>query len=513
MPSSDVPISNHRSTRADEPTGERWHLRRPARRHLVIGVGMIAAAVIAAAALAQTPPVAPARPALIPEYEISVRDAAQVRKLLRDNAWVQEFTKSNLYRGTMVRLGPVLFAVGRSERDGWQGRLVDFLADRLLAGRPVRLSYFRASGLVSPFGVTISSLSTAEAKAAHLVVQSQRAGDDVPTNVSTPHGPVAVNVTPINVRLQRFAVVEGATSLAISRDPEVAATLGLREVTGRPGADAVVEVDLKQFFPAWSVVLEKLFGVGDHLAAGFAYDARNARYAPARAELALGAEPLLGSGAIETPLLEAIPAGTLFFTTVFLPDPGPLDPDTVGRYFRTVRSASDRRYVPVSLLYLGMHAQPEHRSEAMSALLLPLAGPGDEAVAGLDALFNQRRRYEVHFQTACPGLVAVSPSQAALDAIADACAGRRPSFRQASPKLVAALTDHPVSAAVFVNPGAFLRSSLAFGWRLQSTAAEPAPTAPPPEIADAMAVLDRLPSFAFAGVASGGSLVMQGAEP
>src|SRR5208337_791505 len=119
----------------------------------------------------------------------------------------------------------------------------------------------------------------------------------------------------------------------------------------------------------------------------------------------------------------------------------------------------------------------------------------------------------VHFQTECPGFVAVSPSQAALDQVAAACAGRQPSFRQASPKLVGALTEHPVSAAVFINIGAFLRSSLAFGWQLQNTPAESAPPPTPPEIVDAMAVLDRLPGFAFAGVASGNSLVMQGTEP
>jgi hypothetical protein len=119
----------------------------------------------------------------------------------------------------------------------------------------------------------------------------------------------------------------------------------------------------------------------------------------------------------------------------------------------------------------------------------------------------------VHFQTECPGFVAVSPSQTALDQIAATCAGRQPSFRQMSPKLVGALTQHPVSAAVFLNGGGFLRSSLAFGWQLQGTPSDKAPPPTPKELVDAMAVLDRLPSYAFAGEAAGNTLVMQGAEP
>jgi len=513
MPCSEITVAAHRRTGANIHAGEaRLAWRAPLRRWTLVASTAVAA-LIAAASAAQPQRAAEAPQALVPEYEISVRDAGQVRKLFRDNAWVQDFSKSNLYRGTMVRLGPVLFAVGRGDRDGWQGRLVDFLIDRLLAGRPARLSYFGAPGLVSPFGLTVSGLSTTEQQAAHLIVQAQRMGDDISTELGSQQGPAAVKVTPINLRLQRFAVVEGATSLTISRDPRVAATLALRGPGETPAADATVEVDLKQFFSSWSVVLERLFGIGDRLAATFTYDAHRARFAPARAELALSGDHLLGSGQIEPPMLAAIPADTLFFATAFVPDPGSLDPDAAERYFVAARSDAERHFMPVTLLFLGMHVKEEHRSEAMSVLLLPLSGRTDTAVAGLDALFNQRRRYEVHFQTECPGFVAVSPSQAALDEIAAACTGRRPSFRQASPKLVTALTDHPASAAVFLNVGAFLRSSLAFGWQLQSATADKAPPPSPPEIVDAMAVLDRLPSFAFSGLASGNSLVMQGAEP
>ena len=77
---------------------------------------------------------------------------------------MKEFQASNLFRGSMVRMGPVLYASGA--KDSWTGRLVDFLAERFCDGRPVRLSYFHSPGLISPLGVTLPALSPVEREAA-----------------------------------------------------------------------------------------------------------------------------------------------------------------------------------------------------------------------------------------------------------------------------------------------------------------------------------------------------------
>jgi hypothetical protein len=47
---------------------------------------------------------------LAPEYEVTVSDGARLKKLLKENVWMKEFQASNLFRGSMVRLGPVLYA-------------------------------------------------------------------------------------------------------------------------------------------------------------------------------------------------------------------------------------------------------------------------------------------------------------------------------------------------------------------------------------------------------------------
>jgi hypothetical protein len=466
--------------------------------------------------------VSPPHP-LTPEYEVTVSDGARLRKLLDENAWMKEFRASNLFRGSMVRLGPVLYAAGTN--DSWKGRLVDFLADRLLDGRPVRLSYFRAPRLVSPFGLTLPALSPKEHAALKLVVKVLRSGEDVATRIVGEKGQfVEVGVTPLSLRLQKFAVVETPTCLAISRDPDVAATLSRRCVADPRGAAAVVDVDTHAFFSAWSAVLERLFGVGDRLRLTFDWDARHARFTPAGAELALEKDHLVGTGPLDGALLGAIPADALFFATTFLPDPGPLSVDSVEEYFRTARETRRARAVPVSLVYLGMRVGDKDRPEALSVLLIPQPKSDDAAFARLDALFNQSASYEIHATRACPGLVALSPSRAALERITEVCAGKRPSFRQLPPRVLAIFTREPLSSAAFWNAGAFLKSAVAWGWRRDTPdpvgdeSGEGSPArrgeAPPPrELAEAMQLLDRLPMYAFAGRVAGNAVVMTGAEP
>ena len=462
---------------------------------------------------------APSPPALTPEYEVTVSDGARIKKLFRQNEWMKEFQASNLFRGSMVRLGPVLYAAGTN--DSWKGRLVDFLAERFLDGRPVRLSYFHAPDLISPFGVTLPALSPREREAVKLVVKALRSGEDVATQVSLPGGRVEeVAVTPLALRLQRFAVVETPTCLAVSRDPRVAAVLSRRCSPEPRLAAAVVDIDTRAFFSAWSAVLERLFGVGERLRLTFDWDARRARFTPAGAELALGKDHLLGAGPADAALLGAIPADTLFFATVFLPDPGPLSIASVETYFRTARGKKDARAVPVTLVYLGMRAAENDKIEALSALLVPQPAGDNRALADLDALFNQSASHEVHASRACPGYVALSPSKAALERIADVCAGRQPSFRQMPPKLLAAFTRQPLSSGAFWNAGAFLKAAVAWGWQRDTpdrSGDEPSARrddAPPPrELADAMQLLGRLPMYAFAGRAVGNAVVMTGVEP
>ncbi len=454
---------------------------------------------------------------LVPEYVLSVSDGGRLRTFFRENAWAKDFAASNLYRGAAVRLGPVFSAVASGSKDGWSGRLGDFLLDRVLDGRPVALAYFHAPGLASPFGVALPGLSGREREAARLVIRALRSGSDVPTRVAGEDGSVAdVPVTPLALRMQRFAVVETPACVAVSRDPRVAATLS-RSCTADPrAAAATLEVRTDEFFSSWSAVLTKLFGVGPRLVVAFDWDKRNARFVPAGASLALAKNHLLGTASVAPSILAAIPADAAFFATAVLPDPGTLDADSAEAYFEAARRTKPAAFVPVTVVSLGMRAGKDDRAEAMSVLLVPVAPASSAtAVKGLAALFSSKGAYAVRATAACPGVVAVSPSLAALERVESACSEKQPSLKQAPPAVAATLTSGPVSAAAYLNVGGFLKGALLWGWRREGPPApkgqEPPP--PPDELKDALRLLDRLPTYAFSGRAAGDAVVLNGVAP
>ena len=480
---------------------------------------VLALTLAAARSAADGPGAAAAPPApLVPEYELTLADGGRLKTLLSENAWAKDFEASNLYRGALVRLGPLLSAVGRSEKEGWTGRLVDYVAERFLDKRPVRLSYFAAPGLVSPFGLTFPALSPAERSAAALVLKGLRSGPDVKRDVASEGGEVAtVAVTPLALRLQRIAAVQTDTCLVLSRDPSVAATLSRACALEPRLAPATLDVRTDAFFSAWSAVLEKLFGVGPRLRVTFAWDKKRARFTPSAASLQLQKASALGTAPLGAPLLAAIPADAPLLAAAVLPDPGALDAASAEEYFRAAKQkGASSPHVPVALVSLGMRAgTKDDKTEAMTVLLVPHTGDAEAAVRDLDALFGGHRTFEVHASHACPGVVALSPSKAALARVADACAGRTPSLKQAPPAIVKTLTSGPLSAAAFLNLGGLLSGATLWGWQREAPPAPKGkgPPPPPAEVADAMRLLERLPMYAFAGRAQGDAVLMTGAEP
>ncbi len=450
---------------------------------------------------------------LSPEYEVTVADGASVRALFQKNAWAGDFGASNLSRGVMARLGPVLYAVGSGPRDSWKGRLVDFLSDQLVAGRPLRVSYFRAPRLSSPFGLTVSSLGGRERAVAGKLLDSFRSGADVATEIDLPDGKTtSVAVTPLLVRSQRFAAVLGADALVIGRDPRVVASLAGRTSLEPSPPPAVVDVDIRTFFAAWSAPLEKLFGVGPRLRIAFDFDAAASKFTPKSARLPLREGHLFANGPLDDRILKAIPASVLFFTTASIPDPAPLSRAGMEDWFRSAPTRAAGPHVAVTFLHLGMRIGDKGAIEAMTALLVPQKAVDVAAMKNAAELFPGTRRTEVRASRACPGLLVLSPSRTALERIEAVCSGREPSFRQMPPALSSVFTAHPVAGGAYLDAGGFLKAALRHGWQAEWSGAAEKPVSVPKEIGDSLELLDRLPKYAFAGPVVGDALVMAGVE-
>jgi hypothetical protein len=294
------------------------------------------------------------------------------RRIATSNEWFGDFSRSNLYRGAMLRLGPALYAVGEAGKDPFTGRLLDVLAERVLARHGVSVAYFQRPGLSSPFGVTVTDLGKADLESVRLLVKALRSAPNVVV------GSTDTPVTPVKVRRQRFAVAEGAGCLAVARDPWVAGALarrcGSRARLARETA-ATLTVSTGQFFSAWSTLLEKRFGTGGVLEIAFSFDAKTARLVPRSATLPLQEGHALLSGPLDEALLGAIPANALFVSTVFLPTPAGYDPENVVAYLGTVaEELPASSAMPVTLVFLGMEEPfPGVRSRPMTALLPPEA--------------------------------------------------------------------------------------------------------------------------------------------
>lgn len=447
---------------------------------------------------------------LVPEYEITVRDAGTLKRVVSQNAWMKEFSGTNLYRGTMVRLGPLLFALGQKGKDSWDGRLVDFVVVKLLEGRPARLAYFDAPNLVSPFGVTLPALTPVQREAARLLLAGLRTGPDVQVSVALDEKrSETVAVTPVQVKLQKLAAVAKGACVVVSRDPTVAAALSLR-CAGLPASEAPdaafpaarLDVDVSQLLPSTSVVRGKVLGLEGRLSVGFDFDPREARFVPARAELPVAESHLVREAPLDEAVVRALPSGTVLFGSLAVPDPGALDLASLESYLRTARERPPAGTRTVTIASLGTRREGSD-DVPLTALLVPRR---EESESGVGTLFAHKSRWSVQVSTACPGLLVLSPSTAAVAAIEAACTGKAPSLRQLPPPLLSRLTTGPASATVYLNLGRLLASALELGWARQDGRG-----AAPPEVASALELLDRLPAWALSGRVEGSSLRLRAA--
>ncbi len=454
---------------------------------------------------------------LVPEYEIQFSDVSLLKKAMNDNAWAKEFAQSNLYRGTMVKLGPVLFAVGNQEEDSWKGRLLDFLFDKILEGKRIGVSYFHQTKLVSPLGITVYNLSAADKALVGLFVEKNKLGPAVDAaeddEEEAPKNKKKVKVQPIGLRLQKFALVQGENCLAISRDPKLAANLGQKcDKAPQKKGDAVVSIDLKEFFPSWYPVLDKVAGFGGKAELAFDYDKGQSCFVPAKAEVGLKPKHLMGQGKLSPELLGAIPADTLLQITSFLPVPTRLGEASMDTFFEK-KGATGKPPIPITVLYFGMKTSANGKPEAMSALLLPQDNIDDALLADVNKLFNQKSAFEVGYRKACGGYLALSPSATALDKIEATCAKKQASYAQMPQFLVKALTQDGISSSAVLNLGGFLKSALSYGWERENAPDSAGKANVPKEVAQAMDLLGRLPLYAFAGKAEKDKLAMNGVKP
>ena len=396
--------------------------------------------------------------ALVPEYELTVSNGARLKKLFRENAWMKEFPASNLYRGSMVRLGPVLYAAGARGRTRGRAASSTSWPNDSSTSAPCSLSYFHAPGLVSPFGVTLPGADAPRTRApCSLVVKGLRSGDRTSRRRSARRGRRGrdVAVTPLALRLQRFAAVETPDVPRVSRDPRVAASSRAAATRTRASRRPSLDVETRRVLLGMvRRSREASSASSDRLRVTFDWDRKKRALHARRRRAAAREGPLLGTGPSIRRSSARFRRTRSFSRRSSCPIPGALTrrvrrdvlPDRAGKERRARRA----RVAP----YLGMTTGEQDRT-APGALGPPRAAAegGRPRVAGPRRPLQPDGSYKVPRLARVSRIVALSPSKAALERIAEACAGRTAVLPAGAAEDRRGVHGQPVSTAAFLNVG------------------------------------------------------------
>lgn len=445
--------------------------------------------------------------AMVPQFTFRAKDGKLLTQIMQKNKWYLEFRQTSFYQGAVGRIAPVLFTPPDdhgSAAKAWKGRLLDYLQQKILENRPVAIHYFRRSRLASPFAVSVSGLSKAEIAVANQLISSLKSGEPV---VMKFRDAGSVSVTPLLVKQQKFGAILKDGCLSVGRSPEAVAAASYWCRQARPlQGDGEIGVSLDESFPALRGVREKFLGVMPELRVPMKWNSAEARFSvqPARLELA---DHALKTGKIPIELINALPSDALFFSSALVPMPASgFDPGGMQSYFKTPKAKLQKAPIlPVALVYFPVnHEGKGPRPE--TALLLHVPKATDAAIAQLATSFTPTKKRETFVRKTCDGVIALSASKEALDALEQVCKKQRASFAQMADKWTTPLKTPALSGVAYLSPGRLFSTQIDRGWQKTKTQ-EPAE-----EIKTARHLVEKLPTYMFTGAAEPKSLVLKAVE-
>lgn len=438
-----------------------------------------------------------------PLYSLAVKDAAMLKDLLQKNAWMQEFQRTTVFRGLMHRAGPVVTALARPE-DAWKGRLLDFVYEKALNGRPVEIDYYSKRDL-NPLVFRARGLGTSELKTLDLLFKAFNNGENKPFLVQTRTAPMQINVTPLRLHTEKLAVYLGGDCLVAGRDPQlVAKSSTLCEAAPKYAHDGQLTVNLPDLLPSLRGVINRFYAAGSTVQLDLIWQAAGSRFVIPSAQLSVENSDALVSGALPGTWAKALPATSPLVLTQFVPEPKSWTLQGFSEVLAVpVKDWSKRKAIPVTLVFLGMHREPKSQVwKPLSALLVPAPSRGNEALVGLSGVFSDLKHYEVAFRRVCQNMIVFSPEPESIRLIENACKGQAASFAQMPPEFLKPLQTGQHSSVMFANTGRFFNSLLEIGTRRGKWNEA--------QVKQARTLLTGLPSYMFQGSKEQKALVFKG---
>lgn len=438
-----------------------------------------------------------------PLYTLAVKDAAYLKDLLQKNAWMTEFEKTTMFRGLMHKAGPVVNSLARPE-DAWQGRLLDFVYDSALKGRPMEIDYY-SKRQMNPVTFRVRNLSKTEKTMIESMIKVFRNGENQKFLVEGSKAAGEVQVTPLRFYTEKVALQFGENCVTLGRDPELVA----KSSTSCAEApvlkeEGLLSVNMRDLMPSFRGLIDRFYDAGARLQIDLKWQKNENRFVAGEARVPVQNWGAFVNGTLPATWLKALPATSQLLITQFVPEPKSWTTQGIGDVLsQPPEQWKGQPTVPVTLVHLGMEQHPETKMwKPLSALIVPVKAKNNEALAGLSSLFSETNHYEVGFRRVCQNLIVFSPDPEAIRKIEDTCKGKGASFAQLPPEFLKNISGKSQSTILFANTSRFFGSLLDIGGKSREWN--------PAQMKQARTLLGGLPTYLFSGTEKQKELVLQG---
>lgn len=435
-------------------------------------------------------------------FEVKVKKFENFKSMMNQNEWFKKLYPSNLYKGLTYRLSSALFSLGTDNEKKWDGRLIDFLMNTVVAARPVNINYYKLpAGTLyrtnSTIGLMIGDLTSAEKGILSNLITYFISSSYTPDKV----GEIAVNA--IDVKGNKFAVALKDDWFYISKSDHVIKQMLNEKKASKAEAELEVVGNVFHLAPHIQPFMDKFFGVGSEVKVSFNWDNKNKRYLVDRAIIPLHRDILNSQINDHASVLSAIPAENFFFSMITIPAPQKWEISTLEKYFRLPPlQLKELPKVNVTLVHLGMNTEVK-KWLPLSALIIPFENPTDEELMALEKLFGYTDYHEVSYRKICGKFVVLSNSPLALEKVVSTCEGRTASVLKYSSSTVSQLKDKNSDFLFSFRLGDYLAKY--FKAKLENEFGSR-------EVQETFTLLEEIPNFTFSGMVVENNLVLKGSQ-
>lgn len=443
-----------------------------------------------------------------PSLTASAKNSQNLYNLLSKNKWILDFKQSSLYYGLLYDLYPTLFSLpdefGNNKDTSWSGRLVDYFYESVLKNRPVQAFYFQQKGLVSPWGFSVSGLSSAESKVVDQLLKLFRVGEDRDVSISqTVSGKVAL----IEIKSQKWAVKRDGSCLTIARDPRVTLAAGTGCKPPKLSSDLEVDVNLSMAFPSLMVVREKVVGIGESFKIPFQWNAQENRFDIASIAVGLSKENILVSKKIANELLKVIPSDSHFFAIGNIKIwNGNMTVENVKNFLSSKNRGKNFQKQAAAIL-IQMPVKSEDKITSENALVLETSGINQAQLDEVSHVFESKFG-EVFIRPVCTKTLVISRSKELLQKVQNVCDRKIPSILDRTELNALSLTSQENSMSFFADIGKWMSSKIESGY-LSKAKKNKLSTVMPEELLKSQKLLEQLPKYLVKGSAKDQNLVLK----